>query len=568
MARLFGYTISKEEDKTTSIKSIVSPKEEDGSIEVAPGGAYGTYVDFEGRAQTETQLINKYRQISLIPECDSAIQDIVNESIVISTDGEIINIIMDKLDQPDRIKNKIADEFKNILKMLNFDNFGYDIFKKWYVDGRLYYHIVIDDKNPRGGIKGLYYVDPRKVKKITVPKKEKDDRTNAFIYKAVEEYYIYNPKGIGASTPGQQQTGIKISKDSFVYVHSGLFDYRNSTVYSHLHKAIKPLNQLHMLEDATVIYRLSRAPERRIFYIDVGNLPKLKAEQYMRDMMAKHKNKLVYNAQTGEVQDDRKFMTMLEDFWLPRREGGKGTEITTLPAGQNLGEMDDVEYFRKKLYKSLNVPITRIDPESQFNIGRSSEITRDEVKFSKFIKRLRNKFSNIFDDILEIHLSLKGICTRDEWDKMKQDIYYDFQNDNHFTEIKEAEIMRDRLQLLTETDSYHGKYFSKEWIEKNILRLSDDDIKEIAAQIKKEEPIEQVDSDAPPDRPGNEPSPPPAPEPPEPKEVEPKEEVANTAPLTEEEKRLVDSMTKFMDSMATTELLSDDIPLDNTPEQD
>jgi hypothetical protein len=540
MAKLFGYTISKATDNSEEIKSVVPPKVDDGSIEVAPGGAYGTYVDFEGKAQTETQLINKYRQMSVIAECDAAVQDIVNEAITIDTDGEIVDIVMDKLKQPDSIKKKISDEFKVVLKLLNFDNNGYDIFKKWYVDGRIYYHLVIDHKNPRAGIKGLYYVDPRKIKKITVPIKEKDPRTSAVLYRDTEEYYLYNPKGLGASGTTSTQ-GIKISKDSVVYVHSGVFDYRNSLVYSHLHKAIKPLNQLTMLEDATIIYRLSRAPERRVFYIDVGNLPKLKAEQYMRDMMTKHKNKIVYNAQTGEVQDDRKFMTMLEDFWLPRREGGKGTEITTLGAGQNLGEMDDVDYFRKKLYKALNVPITRLDTENQFNLGRSSEITRDEVKFAKFIKRLRNRFSNLFDDILEIQLSLKGICTRKEWEEMKQDIYYDYQNDNHFSEIKENEIMSERLRMLGDVDQYDGKYFSKEWITKNILRLSDDDIKEIASQIDDEKPEEgEIDAEAPETAPPQSNTTP----------AQPQEELEVKKELTEEEKKLVDSMTKIMDSMS------------------
>jgi hypothetical protein len=364
MAELFGFTIArkKQDDQQDNLPSIVSPTQDDGAVEVAPGGAYGTYVDLEGKAKNEGELVTKYRQMVQQPECDSAVQDVVNEAIVVTEDSGPVSIVLDNLDYPDSIKNKITKEFESVLKMLDFNNTAYDIFRKWYVDGRLYYHIVIDEKNPRQGIKDLRYIDPRKIRKIREPITEKDKRTGVTVYKGINEYYMYNQGGMTSANSSQ---GVKIAKDSIAYCHSGLLDERNSMVYSYLHKALKPLNQLRMLEDAVVIYRLARAPERRVFYIDVGNLPKMKAEQYMRDMMVKHKNKLIYDASTGEVRDDRKFMTMLEDFWLPRREGGRGTEITTLPGGQSLGEMDDVDYFRRKLYKSLNVPVTRMECRRQ-----------------------------------------------------------------------------------------------------------------------------------------------------------------------------------------------------------
>ena len=532
MAELFGFTIArkKTDQDESQLPSPIVPTDEDGSIEVAPGGAYGTYVDLEGKAKNESDLVTKYRQMSHQPECDSAIQDIVNEAIIVNdTDGPV-EIVLDKLEQPDSIKNKIREEFHYILNLLNFNTSAYDIFRKWYVDGRLYYHINIDEKNPRAGIKKLHYIDPRKIRKITEQKKEKDKRTGATVYKGSNDYYMYNPKGLSSRT---QQTGIKISPDSICYVHTGLLDDRNNMIYSYLHKAIKPMNQLRMLEDAVVIYRLARAPERRIFYIDVGNLPKMKAEQYLRDMMVKHKNKITYDAATGEVRDDRKFMTMLEDFWLPRREGGRGTEITTLPGGQNLGEMEDVDYFRRKLYKSLNVPSSRMEAENQFNLGRASEITRDELKFQKFIQRIRNKFSVLFDDLLEIHLSLKGITTRKEWQEMKQEIYFDYVEDNHFSELKETEIMTERLRLLGDIDSYVGKYFSEQWVRSNVLRMTEEEIKaiekQISGEISSEDPMDADDD-------------------------EPQEEFIPPKEISNEEKALVESMTKFMDSMVSDEM--------------
>ena len=534
MAELFGFTIArkKQDDQQENLPSIVSPTQDDGAVEIAPGGAYGTYVDLEGKAKNEGELVTKYRQMVQQPECDSAVQDVVNEAIVVTEDAGPVSIVLDNLEYPDSIKKKITEEFKSVLKMLDFNNTAYDTFRKWYVDGRLYYHIVIDEKNPRQGIKDLRYIDPRKIRKIREPIKEKDKRTGVTIYKGMNEYYMYNQGGMTSANSSQ---GVKIAKDSIAYCHSGLLDERNSMVYSYLHKALKPLNQLRMLEDAVVIYRLARAPERRVFYIDVGNLPKMKAEQYMRDMMVKHKNKLIYDASTGEVRDDRKFMTMLEDFWLPRREGGRGTEITTLPGGQSLGEMDDVDYFRRKLYKSLNVPVTRMEAEGNFNLGRSSEITRDEVKFNKFIMRLRTRFSILFDEILEIQLALKGVITRAEWKEMKQDIHFDYQEDNHFTELKDTEIMQGRLQVLGEIDSYVGRYFSGDWVRKNVLRMTEEDIKNEQKQIDKEESDDPDAED--PDAEENETPTPIA----QTEAFEPPEEISA------EEKELIERMTEYLD---------------------
>ena len=543
MAELFGFTIArkKTEDEQEKLPSIVSPTQEDGSVEIAPGGAYGTYVDLEAKAKNESDLVSKYREMSIQPEADYAIQDIVNEAIVVDENSGPCEIVLDKLQQPATIKKKIRQAYAEVFNMLDFQNNAYDIFRKWYIDGRLYYHIVIDETNLKAGIKDLRYIDPRKIRKVKEPIKEKDKRTGVTVYKGSNEYYMYNPKGI---TTANQAQGVKIAKDSIAYCHSGIVDNRGSMIYSNLHKAIKPLNQLRMLEDAVVIYRLARAPERRIFYIDVGNLPKMKAEQYLRDMMVKHKNKLTYDATTGEVRDDRKFMTMLEDFWLPRREGGRGTEITTLPGGQNLGEMEDVDYFRRKLYKSLNVPTARMEQENQFQLGRASEITRDELKFNKFIKRLRNRFSMLFDEILEIHLALKGVTTRKEWQQMKQDIYYDFMEDNHFTELKDTEIMTERLRLLGDIDSYVGKYFSEQWVRTNVLRLTEDEVEEIQTQIDKEGGGGEDDFGDEPDDQG----PPPPPDEEEPP-VEPVEEEYVPEEITEEEKELVDKMNQVLDDV-------------------
>jgi hypothetical protein len=458
-------------------------------MEVAPGGAYGTYVDLEGTAKNEAELVTRYREMSMYPECESAIDDVVNEAIITNEHEAPIDINLDNLEQPESVKKRIQEEFKQVVKLLDFNNNAYEIFRRWYIDGRLFYHIMIDLKQPRKGIQELRYIDPRRIRKIRQPMKRTPvvGHNSKLVAPPYEEYYLFNPAGLSSGTLTQ---GVKISKDAICYTHSGLLDARNRMVLSHLHKAIKPLNQLRMLEDAVVIYRLARAPERRIFYIDVGNLPKAKAEQYVRDMMVRHKNRLVYDANNGEIKDARKFMTMLEDYWLPRREGGRGTEITTLPGGENLGQMDDVDYFRKKLYKSLSVPISRLEPDGQFSLGRSGEITRDEVKYAKFVERLRDRFSILFDNLLEIQLLLKGVMTREEWKDMKDDIKYDFQRDNYYAEIKEQDMMNNRLAVLGLMDAYAGKYYSVEWIRKNVLRQTEDEIKEMDKQMAAEGEIQ------------------------------------------------------------------------------
>lgn len=486
---LFGFQISRQKTDSDqeNAKTFAPPSNEDGALTVSAAAYYGTYVDLDGTAKNEVELISRYREMAMQPEIESAIDDIINEAIVQSDTGESLRIIMDDLKQPEKIKKAIQDEFDIILRLLNYQNMGTDIFRRFYVDGRLFYHIIIDEKNPSAGIKALRYIDPRKIRKIREIKKDKDQNSATDVVTTVNEYYIYNDKVVSGTSSSYGPVGVRIAKDAIVNVNSGLMDSRRAAVLSYLHKAIKPLNQLRMIEDATVIYRISRAPERRIFYIDVGNLPKLKAEQYLRDIMVKYKNKLVYDAQTGEVRDDRKFLSMMEDFWLPRREGGKGTEITTLPGGQNLGELEDVKYFEKKLYKALNVPVSRLDPnQSGFSLGRVGEITRDEVKFSKFVDRQRQKFSEIFDQALRVQCVLKGICTAEEFDEFKENIYYDFMKDNNFAELKEAELVRERLSLLGSVDPYVGRYYSMRWIQKNVLRLSDDDIKEMDKQIEKE----------------------------------------------------------------------------------
>jgi hypothetical protein len=483
---LFGFRIGKTEEeiekKAVSVPSFAPPPNTDGALEVAPGGAYGTYVDLEGVSKNEGELVTRYREMSMYPECESAIDDVINEAIITDDERDPVSINLEKLKQPESVKRRIEEEFKTVLDLLDFHNMAYDIFRRWYIDGRLFYHIMIDNKSPRMGIQELRYIDPRRIRKVRQPMKRTPivGQNSKLIVPAYEEYYLYNLAGMATGTMTQ---GVKISKDAICYVHSGNLDARNRMVLSHLHKAIKPLNQLRMLEDAVVIYRLARAPERRIFYIDVGNLPKAKAEQYVRDMMVRHKNRLVYDADTGAVKDARKFMTMLEDYWLPRREGGRGTEITTLPGGENLGQMDDVEYFRKKLYKSLSVPISRLEPDGQFSLGRGSEISRDEIKFAKFIERLRDRFSHLFDHLLEIQLLLTGVMTREEWKEMKNDINYSFQRDNYYAEIKEQDMLNNRLSVLGVVDAYVGKYYSTEWVRKNVLRQSEEDMREIDAQI-------------------------------------------------------------------------------------
>ena len=482
---LFGFTIARDkaESDQSAQQSFTSPANEDGALTIQSAAYYGTYVDLDGTAKNEVELISRYREMAMQPEIESAIDDIVNEAIVKDDDGQVTNIVLDNLNQPEKIKKAIKEEFQNILRILNYNNMAHDIFRRYYIDGRLYYNVLIDKENPIAGIKELRYIDPRKLRKVREIKKKKDERTGAEIIDVYNEYYIYNDKVVTGSSSNYGPVGVRITLDSIVSVVSGLMDSRRAVVLSYLHKAIKPLNQLRMIEDATVIYRISRAPERRIFYIDVGNLPKLKAEQYLRDIMVKYKNKLVYDANTGEVRDDRKFLSMMEDFWLPRREGGKGTEITTLPGGQNLGELEDVKYFQKKLYQSLSVPISRLEPNQGFSIGRTAEVTRDELKFAKFVDRVRNKFSDIFDQALRVQCVLKGICTNEEWSLFKENIHYDFIKDNNFSELKEAELMTNRLQLLSSVDPYTGRYFSQAWIQRNVLRLNDDDIKNMQKEI-------------------------------------------------------------------------------------
>lgn len=488
MLKLFGFTIGRDakEEETADTKSFVAPATDDGAVTITSAAYYGTYVDLDGTSKNDVELISRYREMAMQPELESAIDDVVNEAIVQDDDGENIKIVLDALKQPDKIKKAISDEFENILHLLNYKKMAHDTFRRYYIDGRLFYHVIIDDTNPIAGIKELRYIDPRKIRKIREVRKAKDPRTGVELQNVINEYYIYNEKSISGSQSNYGPIGTRITSDSIINITSGLMDSRRATVLSYLHKAIKPLNQLRMIEDATVIYRISRAPERRIFYIDVGNLPKLKAEQYLRDIMVKYKNKLVYDASTGEIRDDRKFLSMMEDFWLPRREGGKGTEITTLPGGQNLGELEDVKYFEKKLYKSLGVPVSRLESSEGFSLGRSSEITRDELKFTKFIARLRNRFSELFLNSLRIQLILKGVCTEEEFKEFREYIHFDYIYDNNFSELKDAELMKDRVSLLTMVDPYVGKYYSMDWIRRNVLRMSDDEIKEIDKEIEKE----------------------------------------------------------------------------------
>jgi len=504
--KLFGFTLGKKDqakEQPTEQASFALPNEamDDGAVTVQNNAYYGTYVDLEGSVRNELELITRYREMSNHPELDAAIDDIVNEAITHDLDGKSVDINVDNLKQPETIKKRIMEEFNNIKHMLNYGNLADDLFKRWYIDGRLYFHIVVNDKTPKEGIKELRYIDPRKIRKVREIKKDRDPKTGAMIIKSIGEYYVYNDKGTTTQTyTANMNSGLRIATDSIIYCSSGMMDARNTFVISYLHKAIKPLNNLRMIEDAIVIYRISRAPERRIFYIDVGNLPKGKAEQYLRDVMIKYRNKMVYDASTGELRDDRKHKSMLEDFWLPRREGGKGTEITTLPAGQNLGELEDVKYFQKKLLQSLNVPISRLEPQQggMIGLGRVSEVTRDEVKFNKFIIRLRNKFAQVFDHALRVQLSLKGIMSIDEWDVAREDIYYDFKKDNNFSEMREAELLRERLNLLGTVDPYIGRYYSTEWVKKNVLQLSDEEIMKMDKEMKKEGAILQqpeVDQD-------------------------------------------------------------------------
>ena len=499
MARLFGFSIEDSDPKSSSIVSPVPPNNEDGVDHYLSSGFFGSYLDIEGVYRTEFDLLRRYREMSLHPEVDSAIEDIVNEAIVSDSDDSPVKIELSNLNASDGIKDKIRSEFKNILDLLDFDKKCHEIYRNWYIDGRLYYHKVIDLKKPEEGIQELRYIDAMKMRYVRKTKKDNKNpgilvRKNTedpmdYVFPEVEEYFLYTPKpNYPVNNPSAMgdTKGVKIAKDAIAYCTSGLVDRNKGNTLSYLHKAIKSLNQLRMIEDSLVIYRLSRAPERRIFYIDVGNLPKQKAEQYLRDVMSRYRNKLVYDANTGEIRDDKKYMSMLEDFWLPRREGGRGTEISTLPGGQNLGEITDIDYFKKKLYKSLNVPPSRMDGDSGFNLGRSSEILRDELKFSKFVGRLRKRFSNMFNDMLKTQLILKNICTPEDWELMSEHIQYDFLYDNHFSELKESELMTERLNMVATAEPYVGKYFSQDYLRRKILRQSDEDIIEQDKLIEKE----------------------------------------------------------------------------------
>ena len=488
MADFFGFEIKRKSEEPVR-PSFVPNTDEDGTGVITSGGHFGAYLDLDGdKAKNEIDLIYKYRDIAAQPECDAAIEDIINESIVGDNDEAPVNLILDQLEISDKIKESIKNEFETVLRLLNFNAYAHDIFRKWYVDGRLPYHIIIDDKTPKGGIKELRYIDPTKLRKVKEIEETKDPKTGANIISKTDEYFLFQDSNMSATS-----TGLKISPDAICYATSGMLDPSRKRILSYLHKAIKSVNQLRMMEDSLVIYRISRAPERRIFYIDVGNLPKGKAEEYIKGIMSQYRNKLVYDAKTGDIKDDKKHMSMLEDFFLPRREGGRGTEITTLPGGENLGQIDDIIYFQRKLYKSLNVPINRLEQEQQFSIGRSTEISRDEIKFKKFVDRLRKRFSDLFNQLLRTQLILKGIITAQDWNEWKTYIAYDFIKDNYFSELKEAEMLRERFEMLGTVDEYAGKYVSIEWISKTILKMDDDSMKEMEDQIKAEK--ETMDSD-------------------------------------------------------------------------
>lgn len=484
--RLFGFEIKRAKDGLDDPKkkpSIVPARDDDGAGYVTASGMhYGQYVNLDGdESKDNYQLVMQYRGVAMHPEVDQAIEEIINEAIVASEREQSVDINMDELKVSDKIKKQIKEEFDNVYAMLDFNEYGHDIFRRWYVDGRLYHHLVVNESNIKAGIQEIRPIDASKMRKVKQVKKTKDPTTGVDVIEKVDEYYIYQEK------PGTQNAGVKLTADSISYVTSGLLNEDRKKIVSYLHKALKAINQLRMMEDALVIYRLARAPERRVFYIDVGNLPRGKAEQYLKDIMTRYRNKLVYDAKTGEIRDDRKHMSMLEDFWLPRREGGKGTEITSLPGGENLGQIDDIIYFQKKMYRALNVPINRLEQEAQFSLGRSSEITRDELKFQKFINRLRKRFAHLFYGILKKQLILKGIITDSDWDTIKNDLLVDYQQDNHFTELKDAEILREKLQSLDQITNYVGEYFSKEWVMKNVLNFNDEEIENMQKELNGEQ---------------------------------------------------------------------------------
>lgn len=493
---LFGFTITRTTSDTEDKKqSFIVPQSDDGASTVQAGGYYGTYVDLDASARTESDLITKYREIAMYPDCANAIEEIVGEAIAAVDDETLVDINLDAIDDkeiPPAVKEKIQEEFSEVLRMLDFNDKGYDIFKRWYIDGRLFFQKVIDVKNVRRGVIELRQIDPRKIKKVRDVKKKKLE-TGIEVVDKIDEYYVYSDVGLIQKIPNftrenVNNQGIKISPDSITYVPSGVLDLEKMVVLSHLHKAIKPANQLKMMEDSLVIYRLSRAPERRVFYIDVGNLPKIKAEQYLKDIMTRYRNKIVYDSATGEVRDDRKFMTMLEDFWLPRREGGRGTEITTLPGGENLGQIDDIEYFQTKLYQALDVPLSRLQPQTGIQFGRAAEITRDELKFSKFVDRLRKKFNELFNDVLKSQLILKGVLVESDWDQIVEKINYQYAEDQFFKEMKDAENLRNRIDVLNQIQPYVGTYYSKNFVMRNVLRLSDDEIENMKEEMVEEAP--------------------------------------------------------------------------------
>ena len=491
MADLFGFSITRKKQEQDPKQNFTTPQADDGTTTVAAGGYFGSYLDMEGTAKNEADLVRRYREISLHPECDQAIEDICNEAIVSSEEKDSVRVTLENIPFGDEVKRRIDEEFLNVLKLMNFSTKGFEIFKRWYVDGRIFYQKIIDRETPKNGITELRYIDPRKIKKVRELKKMRST-VDLSLTNDYEEYFMFNEKGVAGSTSG---SGVRIAADTIAFCSSGLVDQNKNMILSYLHKAIKPVNQLRMIEDAVVIYRIARAPERRIFKIDVGNLPKQKAEQYLRDVMARYRNKLVYDANTGEIRDDRSYMNMLEDYWLPTREGGRGTDITTLPGGQNLGEMADIEYFQKKLYRSLNVPVSRLEPATGFSMGRSTEITRDELKFTKFVQRLRKKFTELFNDFLKTQLILKGIIADEDWSVIQANIKYDFLQDGHFAELKESEMLKDRVLLADSLEKYVGKYFSQEYIRKFIFKQSEKEIKEQDKLIKSEGPYEPTGMD-------------------------------------------------------------------------
>ena len=486
MAELFGFSITRAKKQEDPKQSFTTKQADDGTQTVAAGGYFGQYLDMEGTAKTEADLIRRYREVSLHPECDMAIEDIVNEAIVANEMRDAVRVNVENLPYGKDVRKKIEDEFKQVLRLLDFGTKGHDIFRRWYVDGRMFYHKIIDRNSPKKGMTELKYIDPRKIKKIREIRKKRPEGAGPNMLSVVDEYveyFLFNERGVTGTTSGQ---GLKIAPDTIAFCASGLIDQNKNMVLSYLHKAIKPVNQLRMIEDAAVIYRIARAPERIIFKIDVGNLPKQKAEQYLRDVMARYRNKLVYDASTGEVRDDRNYMSMLEDFWLPSREGGRGTDISTLPGGQNLGEITDIEYFQKKLYRSLNVPVSRLESSSGFNLGRASEITRDELKFTKFVQRLRKKFTELFNDLLRTQLILKGVIAEQDWPTIMDSVTYDFIQDGHFAELKQTEMLRERIALAGEMREYIGKFFSVDYVRKNILKQNAREIEDMDKQIRKE----------------------------------------------------------------------------------